>query len=369
MGFAINVRTTPRLENWEAAHEFFINTRKPRSSRWEDNARPLRDTRSTHLAVMSGSAYGHEYYDLCLYKTPLIRYYKPNEKGERAVHLQDHWSISSRAFLYWNGWFNCMRVRHDGGELFPLPISGETGWANFLWGDAFTVRLVLDAKGAVMRDRSAYMPVFRRSSSATMRARRKALKLKAQIMLDMVEMQYADIIDSVEVDPNCHPFQSNGTARDRSAAREAVVDMLDGKEPTPDQLTTLTHHINAQARLIASGLACKRAQAALDYSYWNKDKLKGRFVMNGKIHQQPPELREQIEITQDDLRASLTTYLIGLANLDSDERKPYPLFMESLPKSVWTSRVGVDRADAAAIREFLGGDTYDKLVSRKGVVY
>lgn len=367
MGFAINVRATPSLKNWEDADEYFRNTKKPRTARWDENARPLRDTRSKHLSIVSTFANGQPCYDLCLYNTALIRYYKPNDLGERAVHIQEHWSVSSHSFLYWNGWFNCINIPHDGGEYFRLPLSGETGLATHIWGEPFTVRLVLDAKGAVIRSRSAYIPVFRRSSSATMRARRKALKLKTQMMLDMVEMQYADIIDSVEIDPNCSPFESNGHAMGRGGARAALARMIDNEEPTPEQLTTLMHHINAQAKLIAKGLACKRAQAALDYTYWTRNELKDKFVMNGKIHEQPAELRKAVEITQEDLRASLTAYILNLAVLNADERKPYPLFAEALPRSVWSSRISENMH--GRVREFLGGDIYDKLVSRKGKVY
>lgn len=369
MGFSINMHGTPQLTNWYAADGYFKDRKKPRTSRWNENERPLRDTRSKHLALVSSFTNGVQHYDLCLYQTPLIRYYKPSENGEQAVHLQNHWSISSRLFLDWHSWWHGKLLPHDGDDYFKLPISHEYGWANHFWGDNFTVRLVLDARSVVLRDRSAYVPVFRRSSSATMRARRKALKLKAQMILDMVEMQYDDIIDSVIVDPNTYRFNSNGMAKDRGVARDAMYAMLEDRPVPPDDMTKLVHHISEQAKLIATGTVCKRAQTALQYTYWTRKECEGKFVPDAGIFAQPPELRDKILITQEDLRKSLTNYLIDLVRLGSDERKPYPLFLKDLPNSLWASAVAAKGLDEVQIQEYLGTDTYYKLVGRKGKIY
>ena len=88
--FAISTYNLARIRNFEDAEQHFNETKKPRTTRWLDHQRPLRDTRSTHMRIEKAHYNGIDCYDLVLYTTPLIRYFRPNDKGERAVWLLNH---------------------------------------------------------------------------------------------------------------------------------------------------------------------------------------------------------------------------------------------------------------------------------------
>ena len=123
MSFSINTRDLPSLHTYEQAEKWFSTVHNPvRSKKWLSHQRPLRNTQSTHLRIEHHFVNGVDCYDLCLYNTPLVRLFKPNEQGERAVWMQNHYSTSSASFMYAMGWYNRVDMQTTEGVKFPLFI-------------------------------------------------------------------------------------------------------------------------------------------------------------------------------------------------------------------------------------------------------
>lgn len=95
--FSSTMRELPQIVNYETADRFFTNARRPRTSRWADHQRPLRNTAQTHYRIERKN--DGEHYDLVLYGTVMGRLYRPAEDGSQRRLYIDHHSQTSRQFL------------------------------------------------------------------------------------------------------------------------------------------------------------------------------------------------------------------------------------------------------------------------------
>lgn len=95
--FSSTMRELPQIINYETADRFFTNARRPRTSRWADHQRPLRNTAQTHYRLERKN--DGEHYDLVLYGTVMGRLYRPAEDGSQRRLYIDHYSQTSRQFL------------------------------------------------------------------------------------------------------------------------------------------------------------------------------------------------------------------------------------------------------------------------------
>jgi hypothetical protein len=91
------MRELPQIINYEIADRFFNNARRPRSSRWADHQRPLRNTAQTHYRLERKN--DGEHYDLVLYGTVMGRLYRPAEDGSQRRLYINHGSQTSKQYL------------------------------------------------------------------------------------------------------------------------------------------------------------------------------------------------------------------------------------------------------------------------------
>ena len=101
-----NMNNVERICGYNQAARYFEETKKPRTVKWGEDERPLYNTRSHHYRIVKGEDSYAKYFDLVLYSTSMIRYYKPSLTGEHRVLVRGHSSTASRAFL----WHHCMGV-------------------------------------------------------------------------------------------------------------------------------------------------------------------------------------------------------------------------------------------------------------------
>ena len=96
--FSSSIHNLPTINDFESAHEHFTQTPKPvtRKGQWNDNQRPLKDTRSHHYRIEQGR--GGEYYDVMLYTTAMARFYAPTPDGRRVMYTS-HGSNMSKQFM------------------------------------------------------------------------------------------------------------------------------------------------------------------------------------------------------------------------------------------------------------------------------
>ena len=95
--FSSSIHNLPTINDFESAHEWFTKTPKPvtRKGQWNDNQRPLKDTRSWHYRIEQGR--GGDYYDVMLYTTAMARFYAPTPDGRRVMYTA-HNSNTSKQF-------------------------------------------------------------------------------------------------------------------------------------------------------------------------------------------------------------------------------------------------------------------------------
>ena len=379
--YGISTRNLEVIRSYDEAHEYFTNRRKPRTVRWADNQRPLRDTRSTHMRIESGIKEGVHYYDLCLYRTSMIRFFKPNEAGDQAVHLLWHWSNSSAAFMYAQNWYGRKRMKTTQNKDVSLVISGESAIAQSLFGDEFTVRLVLDKDGRIDTERSVHIPIFSRRSSATLRAKRREFKERMSTILDLVEMRHSSFVDTAVLDISTgKPFSADNAPAYRMTGDE-LRKLRDG-DLCPNVLTGLTHQAMEYGESAFHSIMNRRAYAIQPTSYWGRRPSVNpdmpTIINDERLLKQDPQVIEMLMPTPEDVRKSVLNRLLDLAGLSGgDSPKPYPQFASTMPGifygggyhvgQVEKEADGINRQEA--IRRVYGHNLYYKLVARKGVIY
>lgn len=374
MGFAINTRNMHYIANYREADKFFNTTPQPRGKRWSSDERPLRDNRSHHLRMVTGHQHGVKYYDLFLYQTPLIRYYQPNEQGEQAVWLQYFYSQSSSRFLWAHQWWEGKAMPCTDGTEFKLPIAGRNRLAEALWGDEFTVKLVFNADNKVIKSKSVHLPVFRHSSTATMRARRKLMKDKIEMMLTVVEMQYSSMVNDLSYDVWAgQPFKSARSSNQRmpdikrSLIRLEQQDRYEGAISLSDDERTNMFNFAQQAaqEYMTNSINQRLYKLEMFMDGWYP-KLRGTIPEIGRVRDLPSEVQAEAVPTQDAVRKAVVQRMLEMADLDSDTYKAQPLF----PAKLGRDRISpYTREDMDNLPNLLGADLYYKLASRKGVVY
>lgn len=370
MGFAISTRNMKCITNYAQAHEHFTDTTKPRTHRWASNERPLRNTRSTHLRIEANESNGLKCYDLMLYQTPMIRYYEPDADGSQAIHVQNHYSQSSQAFLWAHDWHGNKRLMLDTGTECRLMLSYESAIADRLWGDPFTARIVLRPDGTVDTKRSVHVPYFRRKSSTTLRAKRARFREALRVVFDLVELKYQEAIDNAFVDTELgRPFTGKNYAN-APAFRKNLREELHAHDTiSDDTMGDIVHFCMSQVTSTVDSIVGHRAWRYEDHRgmLFSQALEKGLILKDdAALYEQTDHVRAALTPSLTDVTAVLFEDLCWIAGLkEPDGRTPYPQFGKHAYRSY--SSGGVRTDDGLA--ELLGMDTYCKLVARKGVIY
>lgn len=376
MGFSISMRNVAAPRDYARADKHFNETKKPRTSRWAEHQRPLRNTAARHLRIEKGRAHGVNYYDMCLFDTALIRYYEPHADGSQAVHIRDHYSQSSHTFLGAHGWHGGRQLRRDDNTAVSMPLSHETGLAHTLWGDDFTTRLVLHPNGTLDMKRSVHIPFFRRKSSTTLRAKRARVKEALSVVMDLVEFKYGSALDEVALDIRGvgRPFAGRGKHNSNVETRHALALIAHGEDTSnPDALGVAVKYAMDSIAPIIEHIASQRAYKMSPLPAWYRkaqpeDQRKEAPVDGERVVDQAPTVREQITPSVDAVKRALLEDFYSLAGVARpDEAVPYPQFAADMARVVHAS--GLHRSDEEGAKESFGIETYHKLVNRKENVY
>lgn len=372
MSFGIKTSNIKSIVNYEHADLYFKNTLKPRTARWRENQRPLRDTRSTHLRIEVGVENDLRYYDLCLYNTSLIRYYQPNDKGEHAVYLSYYDTNSSFAFMGTHGWWAGKNLATTDGRKIDMPFVHDKHTARQLFNDEFTMRLIFDSQGRLDTNKSVHVPMFKQSSSATLRAKRKAFKDRLSMVLDLVDMQYNRILSEADVDIYAGQpgSSSNNNTFTRNFLTEEQVDAFRyDAEWSPEVVTGLVQLSFSYAEDAFNSMMNRRAYIMDGGSRWGRKYREQKVTDGDPLASQTEDVREAITPSQDEVRKGVLNRLIGLALLNgSDAQKPYPEFPMPLPREFYRFRAKQE-GTTVSLEDVLDKGYYEKLVNRKGVVY
>jgi hypothetical protein len=191
-GFTSSINYLPALHTYEKAQEFFNRTKPMRSGCMESHERPMHPRRGgiyKKFRVAKVEVDGHEAYDLIFYHTPVIRLFKPNPDGTRHVSIRYYNTISTREFMRRQGWWRAGLITTNGS----MALIEYTHFFN----SSPSVFFTLDAKGALIVERSWHAPLCKFISSAEDKQQRKDFKRILQTVFDMLHTQEFSIREEV----------------------------------------------------------------------------------------------------------------------------------------------------------------------------
>jgi len=252
--FGNSVHKLPLISNYERAQKFFARTPKPpRSKKWAEHQRPLKDVSSPHYRIERHN--DGEYYDLVNYNTTLARFHKPDAEGNQLREYVWYDSTTSRDFLNHvaNVYAFNERTTTTGVKRI-MPIAGKP-----LPDSQFSCRAWFTPSGVLMADKSEHTRLYRRVSSANDRAMRATLKKKFEPLLTIAAMRIPEMIVDVDFD-----FYTAGAFRSRSiryatlSQVRALRDRFEaGQDPLPEDINAFM----SVAKDVFDKIASDRAMA------------------------------------------------------------------------------------------------------------
>lgn len=185
----------PPIPSYKHARAYFTSTRKPpRSKKWADHQRPLKDVSSTHYRIEEHN--NGEYYDLVNYNTTLARFHRPDAEGNELREYLYHHSTVSRDFLRWVALVHGFTEKTTtSGRQVIMPIAGKN-----MPGSQFSCQAWFTPSGQLIVEKSQHTRLFRKVSSDYDKSKRAALKLRFTPLLTLAAMRLPEMAADVEFD-------------------------------------------------------------------------------------------------------------------------------------------------------------------------
>jgi hypothetical protein len=222
--FSSSTHNLPSIESWEAAHSTFNNTKQPRS-KWADNQRPLKDSRSYHYRIERLN--GGEHYDVCLHQTVMARYYKPTAEGRRVLYT-GHPSNTSKQFMR-----HVLNVHHyntrltTDGRIVAMPIANRDSITDK--GSTFSADLWLVDRRLIDVAKSSHTTHYTKRMSPDDKATHKEARANMEPYVTLACMRIPELLERVYIDYDLlEPFQGvEVTWQQRSAIERIAQGMPD----------------------------------------------------------------------------------------------------------------------------------------------
>ena len=192
MAFSANVWALPAIASYEQAKKWFDKTPKPpRSKKWNNHERPLKNVSSWHYRLERGE--DDAYFDVCLYHTKMIRYLKPDQHGYRVVYIRGYDSLTSRKFIARNvmGCYGGQVASFMGedGKQYVVPFSHvvhkhyRRDHPEIKHEDElFSAMLTFTSTGKLVVSASDHIPVHKRVVSDERRQQRAAFRKQIEVI-------------------------------------------------------------------------------------------------------------------------------------------------------------------------------------------
>lgn len=303
----------PFMRNYAEAHAHFTNTRKPpRSAKWSEHQRPLKNTSAYHYRIEKNE----DSYDIVLYHTVMARYYKPDAQGNERRLYRGHNSQTSRQFMWhvlcigqyrWN-------TTTDGRDV-ATPVYDSCTFADN--GKMFSADFMFTPDNKLIVEQSHHTPHYKYVSSQEDKDKRAHIRKQLSNYAMLAALRLPQYEGDVELDHRKGtPFSGFNGASMRE--RDAIKDMLT-EEPTGDSLQFFFDNICQE---VFDVLASKRA--------YNQDGFK--MGWSGTDDYSTLEKR----ITQHEFEKAVLKRCLDIvgANVQS-ERREIPQFInkEDYPRS------------------------------------
>lgn len=293
------------LHSYPQAQRHFEDRGAGRSARWAANERPLNKTRHNYLKVVQGEP---DIYDLVLYNTPLVRYFKPHLDGSYDVWLRGYDTTSSWDFLaqmQWNTQYRTLRTTHGLNVYAPLAsrLADDKDWS---------AKLRFAKTDELIVSESVHAPVCTfKSSQEDKLARAEALRsVRSVVDLLVVRIPYMHQHSRVSTQ-NGAPFTGVDLGCE---ARDAVRALLSMRE-----------------KEVGAALFCA-AQSVYDsclaHREWRCSALPISYAGQSGSDLEP--------VAPETFRKSLRSFFVRVAGLDKrSEPVILPQFPEHLPRKYY----------------------------------
>lgn len=279
--FTPSLHRLPCLYNYEKAHTYFTKTsRPPRSQRWAENQRPLKDVRSHHYRIETGRDNIGHYYDLMLYSTAMARYYEPTivdgKQHERRMYRNYPSTTSAQFLLSVVDFRRQQSVPTTDGYHCIAPVYTKT-----LPDSRFSLDAVfIDGKLDVANSR--HTPHYKYVSNDDDKQRRAVMRERLNVYVMLAVLRMPEFEQNAQItDERGRPF---GGSSKRFSMRESVRAIVDGRE-TEKAVQEFFH----LAQDVFSTLASKRAYEQVGFkltNYWGTYKGDDYDKLEKKITQQ-----------------------------------------------------------------------------------
>jgi hypothetical protein len=220
--FSTSIHNLPNVTSWESAHSTFNNTKQPRS-KWADNQRPLKDSRSYHYRIERLN--GGEHYDVVLHNTVMARYYKPTPEGRRVLYT-GHPSNMSKQFMR-----HVLNVHHQNtrmttdGRLVAVPIANRDSIPDK--GSTFSADLWLVDRHLIDVAKSSHTTHYTKRMSPDDKATHKRARANMENLITLACMRIPEFHGRVLIDCGLlEPFKGVGVGY---AARHALEVLVSGQ--------------------------------------------------------------------------------------------------------------------------------------------
>ena len=224
--YAGNTRALPYIRSFAEADDYWNKTKKPpRSKKWEEWQRPLKNTSSHHYRIEKHG----DVYDLVLYNTVMARFHRPTPAGNELRQYMGHDSMTSKGFMsdvLSVGLFN-RRLTPDGRTVYmPIPTVPMKG-GEFSCHAWFTPAGVLDVAS------SEHTPLFKKVSHDDDKYLRKIIKAKFEPLLTLCAMRIPEFEATEQADyMRSGDFVSAGLRANHKRATENIVRVFEmGTDP------------------------------------------------------------------------------------------------------------------------------------------
>jgi hypothetical protein len=185
----------PRIRTYAEADQFFKQTKPLRSRKYDaESVRPLHPKRGgSYMAyrVEHKVKYGRDVYDLMLYSTPVIRYFKPEADGSYFVSIRGYRTITTHKYLDRHGWgYGSKRFDTTNNTSVFVPYATALG-------DGLKASAVLrfNRQGLLDVPNSWHTPFYKTFVSDDDKNRRVMFKAKIDALLDYLAVSRQTIQD------------------------------------------------------------------------------------------------------------------------------------------------------------------------------
>ena len=329
----------PYIRTYTEAHNHFTDTNKPpRSKKWDENERPLKNSSAYHYRLIRHR--GGEFYDVVLYQTTMARFYKPTVEGHERRLYMGHCSQTSKSFM--------STVLHM-GPIVPMAVQplerpyyrwdeqdkkvcvfiGEGRGIGDDMGMAYSADLWFDADGLLLVDKSRALDAHRYVSTAEDKAKRKELRQLMEGYAMLMAMRLPEFLNENTIVSSRDNIAFNKINSDDRGLREFVNAVKLGEQPTERHIEALVQYTDNAVSALASRRAADFANLP-----WVGTCLKELLTVRQGVKSRVDI--DDLKISEKDVIKTVTSKLLRVCGAEAPTgRVPYPSFRPAvdLPRS------------------------------------